>query len=93
MQWFWFLKFKKDELLDSIKLSEGRIIAYEVIGAIQPVLYDISNAELACVFGADIIILNIFDVFKPIFNGIGNVECYSVIKEIKRLTGRPIAII
>lgn len=82
----------KKELLESIKLSEGRVIATEVIGSIQPILYDISNAELVSAFGTDIIILNMFDVFNPVFYGIGNVDKDRIIKEIKKLTGRPIAI-
>lgn len=41
-----FQKMSKGELLDAIRASEGRVIITEVIGAVQPLLYHISNAEL-----------------------------------------------
>lgn len=87
-----FEKMSKKEIIESIRLSEGRVIVSEVIGLVQPVLYDISNAELACVFGADIILLNMFDVYNPVFNGIGNIDKKKIIKELKRLTGRIVAV-
>lgn len=87
-----FEKMSKNEIIESIKLSEGRVIVSEIIGLVQPVLYDISNAELACAFGADILLLNMFDVFNPVFNGIGNIDKKEIIKEIKKLTGRIIAV-
>lgn len=87
-----FEKMSKNEIIESIRLSEGRVIVSEVIGLVQPVLYDISNAELACAFGADILLLNMFDVFNPVFNGIGNIDKKEIIKEIKKLTGRIIAV-
>lgn len=82
----------KREILESIAASEGRIVVSEVIGAFQPVLFNISNAELAAAFGADILLLNFFDVFNPIFNGIPKVSEKNIIKEIERLTGRIIGI-
>lgn len=87
-----FEKMSKKEIIESIRLSEGRVIVSEVIGLVQPVLYDISNAELACAFGADIILLNMFDVYNPVFNGIGNIDKKKIIKELKRLTGRIVAV-
>ncbi|MCX7950823.1 MAG: haloacid dehalogenase-like hydrolase [Clostridiales bacterium] len=87
-----FEKMSKKEIIESIRLSEGRVIVSEVIGLVQPVLYDISNAELSCAFGADIILLNMFDVYNPVFNGIGNIDKKKIIKELKRLTGRIVAV-
>jgi len=60
-----FLKMTNSDIIESIKKSEGRVLACEVITNIQSVLLNISNAELACAFGADIIILNMFDVQNP----------------------------
>jgi hypothetical protein len=87
-----FLNMNKKDLLESIAASEGRVIVSEIIGAFQPVLFNISNAELSCAFGSDILLLNFFDVYNPIFNGIPPVEKEDIIKEIKRLTGRIIGI-
>lgn len=87
-----FNKMSKYDLLASINGSEGRVMVTEVIGALQPVLLDISNAELACSFGSDILLLNFFDIFNPVFNGIPKVAPENIIQEIKKLTGRPIGI-
>jgi len=82
----------KNQILESIAASEGRVMVTEIIGAFQPILFNISNAELACSFGSDILLLNYFDVYNPVFNGIPQVENHNIIKEIKRLTGRIIGI-
>ncbi len=86
------LSMNKNQILESIAASEGRVLVTEIIGAFQPVLFNLSNAELACAFGSDILLLNFFDVFNPVFNGIPKVEKENIIKEIKRLTGRLVGI-
>lgn len=86
------LNMGRKEILEAIAASEGRIVVSETIGAIQPVLFNISNAELAAAFGADILLLNFFDVHNPVFYGIPKVDKENIIKEIKRLTGRIIGI-
>ena len=48
----------KDQILKSIAMSEGRILACETIGAVQPMLGNITNAEFVCAMGADVVILN-----------------------------------
>ena len=80
------------ELLDAIAASEGRVIACETIGAIQPMLGDITNAEFAAAMGADILLLNMFDVQKPQIRGLPGTEPENVIRKLKELTGRPIGI-
>jgi len=87
-----FAKMSKKDIVEVIEASEGRIVVSEVIGAFQPILFNISNAELAAAFGADIILLNMFDVYEPVFYGIPKVEKQNVIREIKRLTGRLVGI-
>ncbi len=82
----------KNQMLEAIAASEGRVVVTEIIGAFQPVLFTLSNAELACAFGSDILLLNFFDVYNPVFNGIPKVEKENTIKEIKRLTGRLVGI-
>ena len=80
--------YHKKELLQSIADSEGRVLAAETIGTVTPMLVNITNAE----FGADIIMLNIFDVDHPVINGLPEVAPEDTIHEVKRLTGRMVAI-
>ena len=87
-----FLNMSKNDLLEAIAGGEGRTIACETIGSITPMLGDITNAEFAASMGADIILLNIFDVQKPHIFGMPKTEPDMVIKKLKELTGRPIGI-
>lgn len=87
-----FEKMNKEELLAAIAGSEGRVLVCETIGVIQPMLGDITNAEFVASMGADIILLNIFDVNKPVIYGLPKVEPENVIRKLKELTGRPIGI-
>ena len=48
------------ELADAIAGSEGRLLVCETIGAVRPMLGDVTNAEFAAAMGADLIILNLF---------------------------------
>lgn len=84
--------YSKGELLESIVASEGRIIASESIGLTTPLLTDVTNAELASAMGADILLLNMFDVHNPVVQGLPNVGAEKVVSEIKRLTGRIVGI-
>ena len=61
--------YHKKELLQSIADSEGRVLAAETIGTVTPMLVNITNAEFVTSLGADIIMLNIFDVDHPVING------------------------
>ena len=87
-----FEKMTKEELLAAIAGSEGRVLVCETIGVIQPMLGDITNAEFVAAMGADIILLNIFDVNKPVILGLPEVEPEKVIRKLKELTGRPVGI-
>ena len=82
----------KDELIQAIQASEGRILVCETIGAIMPMLGDVTNAEFVAAMGADIILLNIFDVNQPVIQGLPKTEPENVIRKIKELTGRPVGI-
>ena len=53
------------ELVEAIRASEGRTIAAETIVATGPLLDRVSNPELVAAFGADIIVLNLYDVDRP----------------------------
>ena len=87
-----FRRMTAKELLDAIAESEGRTIACETIGAIMPMLGDITNAEFAAAMGADILLLNLFDVQKPHIQGLPKCAPEEVIHKLKELTGRPIGI-
>ena len=82
----------KQELLASIAASEGRTVACETIGSIMPMLGDVTNAEFAAAMGADILLLNIFDVKAPVIRGLPKTEPADVIRKLKELTGRPVGI-
>lgn len=80
------------DLLDAIAGSEGRVIACETIGAIMPMLGDITNAEFVSAMGADILLLNLFDVQRPVIHALPKCAPEDTIRTIKRLTGRPVGI-
>lgn len=82
----------KTELLQAIAGAEGRTIACETIGAVQPMLGDVTNAEFAASMGADILLLNMFDVQNPVIIGLPKTAPEDTILKLKELTGRPIGI-
>lgn len=82
-----------DQLKQAIFASEGRTIVAETVVTTAPLIQGLSNPEVMASFGADIIILNELDVFNPEIPGL---ELHSgsseIIRELKRLVGRPIGI-
>ena len=87
-----FSRMSREELLYAIAHAEGRTIACETIGSIQPMLGDVTNAEFAAAMGADILLLNIFDVQNPSIRALPKTEPENVIRKLKELTGRPVGI-
>lgn len=87
-----FEKMSAKDLIAAIAASEGRILVCETIGTILPMLGDVTNAEFTAAMGADIILLNIFDVNRPIVHGLPVTEPEDTIRKLKELTGRPIGI-
>lgn len=87
-----YKKMSPKDLIESIAASEGRTIACETIGSLTPVLADITNAELAAAMGADILLLNIFDVKNPSIMALPKTEPENTIRKLKELTGRPVGI-
>lgn len=87
-----FADISGKDLLAAIAGAEGRVIACETIGSIMPMLGDITNAEFAAAMGADILLLNIFDVRNPSIRGLPKTEPSNVIRKLKELTGRPVGI-
>jgi hypothetical protein len=60
-----FASMSAGELIQSIRLSEGRVVAAEIIAIAPPMIDKVSNAELAAGMGADLILLNYYDVTAP----------------------------
>lgn len=87
-----FENMKKKELLEAISASEGRVLVCETIGILQPMLGDVTNAEFVASMGADMILLNMFDVNHPVIQGLPKTEDREVIRKIKQLTGRTVGI-
>lgn len=85
-------QFDKAQLLASIAGCEGRVLACETIGITPPLLSDVTNAEYAASLGADIVLLNMFDVQNPVIQALPKVPTCETVRELKRLTGRIIAI-
>ena len=95
------------ELKQAIQSSEGRTICSENVAISQSVAGDITNAELASAYGADLILLNGFDVFNPVVMGLpGSTNLQDIIDgvndphhlkknpvdQLKYLTGRPVGV-
>lgn len=87
-----FEGFSKMDLLESIGKSEGRVIACETIGTVQPMLVDVTNAEFVSAMGADLLLLNMFDVLNPCIRGLPCGKPEDTVRLLKQLTGRPIGI-
>ena len=82
----------RKELIEAIAGSEGRVLASETIGITIPLLTDVTNAEFAASMGADLILLNMFDVQNPKIMALPEVEKEETVREVKRLTGRMVGI-
>ncbi|WP_059172085.1 hypothetical protein [Bacillus sp. FJAT-27445] len=87
-----FAKMNGQEIKKSILASEGRTILAEVIGSFTPLYPAVTNAEMVAAFGADLILLNFFDVFKPEIQGMSATEPEEIVHKLKQLVGRPIGL-
>ena len=85
-------KMNKKQRLEAIEASEGRIVIQELsfFEGMQ-LLKPVTDAEVACAFGADILLLNAFDVYHPNVPGIV-AKPVEMIRELKKHTGRLIGI-
>lgn len=84
------LSMTAPELKQSIKASEGRVILSENVAFKESYIGDVTNAEIARSFGADLILLNGIDIFQPFVAGLDAKEDF--VQELHRLVGRPIGI-
>ncbi|MBQ0140126.1 MAG: haloacid dehalogenase-like hydrolase [Kurthia sp.] len=85
-----FNNMTRADFKQSILASEGRTIMAETVVTATPLLEGITNAEVMASFGADLIVLNEYDVFEKSIVGFPSSE--NPIEQIKKLCGRPIGI-
>lgn len=87
------LSMDKAALLWAIRASEGRIMVSETIAITQPLLNNVTNAELAAAQGADILLINLFDSENPQIQGMpAGISPEQTLYELQRLTGRVIGV-
>ncbi|APX71392.1 haloacid dehalogenase-like hydrolase [Companilactobacillus allii] len=95
------LAMNGQELKQSIKASEGRVVLSEnVVG--HEALDGLTTSEIAAAFGADLILLNGLDVLNPLilglYEGEGTLATAKAhhdgqsIKKLQKLVGRPIGV-
>lgn len=101
-----FAHMSAPQLFDSIRRTEGRTLAAEVVVPAPPLVDGVSNPELASAFGADLLILNFYDVKSPWVTGLPNdlvasphaaagsqaAAPLSPLAQVAALTGRPVGI-
>jgi hypothetical protein len=101
-----FQRMGAKEFVESIRAAEGRTIAAEVVCRVPPLIDGVTNVELAAAMGADVIIINRYNVDHPVIWGLPSVSEESGVKsdreevcgigvtleEVKRLVGRPVGI-
>ncbi|WBL14671.1 DUF7916 family protein [Sutcliffiella sp. NC1] len=87
-----FQKMTGQDLKNSIRACEGRVMLSETMATVPPLYPSVTNAELAAAFGADLLLLNLFDVFRPSVEGYEAAEGESIVQKVKELTGRPVGV-
>ena len=85
------LNMTAQELKQSIQASEGRVVLSENVVIRETFVGDITNAEIAKAFGADMILLNCLDVFRPEIFGL-DCKKEQIVHELHRLVGAPIGV-
>jgi len=101
-----FQKMNAADLLQSIRDSEGRCVMAEVIATAPPLIDKVSNVEMAAAFGADMVLLNLYDVNAPQIMGMpskteinakksfGQISTGMgmTLKDVKEWIGRPVGL-
>lgn len=94
-------KMSREELKQSIKASEGRVVLSENVVLHPPLEANITYSEFSRAYGADLILLNGFDTENPVIlgmygeNSLGQVtltDKSEIIRELKKLVGLPIGV-
>lgn len=87
-----FAAMSKDELIAAIAASEGRTLVSESIVNLSSPVTGTCNPEICAAMGADILLLNYFDVTNPSIEGLPDCSPEDTIRLLKKLTGRPVGI-
>jgi len=89
-----FEEMSSKDLIESIRAAEGRAFIAEVVVVNSPPVDGVSSPEIAAAFGADMIVMNMYDVEKPTVMGIpsSRKDGTVTIADVKRLIGRPVGI-
>ncbi|WP_075980373.1 DUF7916 family protein [Bacillus massilinigeriensis] len=87
-----FKKMNGSELKIAIEASEGRTMMAEIICTATPLYPGLTNAEYVSAFGADMVLLNFFDVNHPYIEGLEDASPNDLIDRLKDLIGRPVGI-
>ncbi|POT57164.1 hypothetical protein C3432_17560 [Citrobacter amalonaticus] len=77
-----------EALREAIVASEGRVIMAEVAVQTPPLFAEVTNAELLCAFGADLLLLKGINCLQPELNGSDDRFGDNPVAQIKCLTGR-----
>jgi hypothetical protein len=90
-----FARMNGADLKVSIRAAEGRTLAAEVICTDAPPVDGITQGELACAMGADMVILDRFDSLNPRISGLSDdffAGDAAPLLSYKKLLGRPVGI-
>ena len=85
------MAMNREELLQSIRASDGRVVLSENIVTRETIVAEVTNAEIAKSFGADLILLNTLDVLEPKIFGL-DLQGKTVIERLHHLVGAPIGV-
>lgn len=84
-----YFQMKREEILSSIKSTEGRTIMAETIISTFPLLDGVSNPETAAAFSADMVTLNTFNFEAPFVFGYDDSHLSPLIGITKLYNGDP----
>ncbi len=79
------------DLKQSILESEGRVVLSENVAFREAFVGDLTNAEIARAFGADLILLNGVDLFAPTISGM-NAQSDNFVTDLRSLVACPIGV-
>ncbi|TJZ74079.1 DUF7916 family protein [Chitiniphilus eburneus] len=94
-----FRTLDRDSLKQAILAAEGRTLVAETIVTAPPLYPDVTNGEIVKAFGADLLLLNMLDVFAPAVSGLDPAGVVrdgrgvtGLIPVLKHLTGLPVGV-
>ncbi|WAA09762.1 haloacid dehalogenase-like hydrolase [Fervidibacillus albus] len=87
-----FQKMTGRDLKEAIEASEGRTMVAETVCTAPSLYPGITNAEYVAAFGADLILLNFFDVNEPKIEGLDGVSANELLRTVKKMVGRPVGV-